>query len=190
MQIPFFGKIFIMSVLVSLSCGYALLEKRKYDSWKNHSPSLILKSMPHFKAYDIGTKNDVTGPEILAKFDRGLFVHFWGTWCVPCESELPELVDFARLYEDKGVGFVFLSVKDDEREIKKFLSRFKRNFPKNIAVVHDKEGMALNDFGTFKVPETYLFATDGTHLRKFVGPQNWAHPSYQNRIDIFLGDGP
>ena len=179
-----------MVSLVSLSYGYALLEKRKYDSWKNDRPPLILKSMPYFKAYDVEAKKDITGPEILSKFDRGLFVHFWGTWCAPCESELPELVDFARNYEGKGVGFVFLSVKDDEREIKKFLRRFKKNFPNNIAVVHDKEGIALSSFGTFKVPETYLFATDGTHLRKFVGPQNWGHSSYKDRMNMFLEKRP
>ena len=189
MQIPFFGKIFFMAALVSLSCGYALLEKRKYDSWKTGSPSLILKSMPYFKAYDVEAKREVSGHEILSQFDRGLFVHFWGTWCTPCEAELPELVDFARNYEDKGVGFVFLSVKDDEKEIKKFLRRFKKNFPKNIAIVHDKEGAALNTFGTFKVPETYLFAIDGTHLRKFVGPQNWRHSSSESRINMFLEQG-
>ena len=186
MNIPFFGKIFIMAFLISLACGYSFFERQKYEAWRNAIPAPILQFMPAFQAQDVYENREVSGQELLAAFDRGLFIHFWGTWCAPCEAELPELIDFAKHYEDKDVGFVFLAVKDDEREIRKFLRRFSQNFPNNIRALHDKEGASLKNFGTFKLPETYLFAKDSTHLKKFIGPQSWGHPSYIDQVNLFL----
>jgi thiol-disulfide isomerase/thioredoxin len=35
------------------------------------------------------------------------FVHFWGTWCPPCVSEMPDLAIVAQNYSDR-VGFIAL----------------------------------------------------------------------------------
>ena len=40
------------------------------------------------------------------------FVHFWATWCAPCEKELPDLLKFA-LNENKTITFLFISVNDE-----------------------------------------------------------------------------
>lgn len=185
MGIPFFGKLSLVALMVALALGFGLYERRKYDSWRVEGGEPILKNLPDFKAFALGG-GEIFGEDILNRFDRGLFVHFWGTWCAPCEAELPDLIDFARIYEDRGVGLVLLAVKDEESKIESFLKRFSQDFPQNILVVHDPGGQSLRDFGTVRVPETYLFRPDGQSVTKFVGPQDWGHPSYKRRVDLSL----
>ena len=175
-----------MVLMVSLAVVYALWERRKYEAWRDDYASLILKQMPSFTAKHLPGGRDLTGEDALAMFTNGLFVHFWGTWCAPCEAELPDLIDLARRYADKGVGFLLLSVKDEDEKIDKFLRRFKQDWPRNIIVAHDREGASLDVFGTVRVPETYLFKPNGESAAKFVGPQGWDGPSYRRRIDLAL----
>ena len=187
MGIPLFGKFSVVALMVSLALGFGLYERRKYESWRRGSLDPILKAMPDFRVEGIVPDGpEVVGEELLAAFERGLFVHFWGTWCGPCEAELPELIDFAREYEGRGVGLLLLAVKDEDTEIEKFMGRFRGDFPENIVVAHDREGLTLKEFGTVKVPETYLFRPNGQSVTKFVGPQNWGHASYKRRIDLSL----
>ena len=41
----------------------------------------------------------------------------------------------------------------------------------------------MDNFGTVKVPETYVFAKNAKALKKFVGPQSWGNKYFE---DILL----
>ncbi len=43
-----------------------------------------------------------------------VFLHFWGSWCAPCQVEFPELQELHDiLKEDEGVAFVFVQSRED-----------------------------------------------------------------------------
>ena len=84
-----------------------------------------------------------------------MFVHFWGTWCAPCEAELPEFVNFIQKNQDKGVKAILI-IQDEEAKNEKVLKKFWK-FP-SFTVLTDKSGRCNGRFGTVKVPETYLFS--------------------------------
>ena len=173
-------------IAVSIALFYALMERKKYESWKYTSDPLIIKQLPAFSIKSIDGTREIGHEELQSKFAKGFFVHFWGTWCAPCIPEIPELISFAKLYENKQVGFFIVAIRDEEKEINKFLQRFRSTLPDNIVLAHDKEGDILNDFGTVKLPETYLFRADGTALKKYVGAQDWNHPSYKDQVNLTL----
>jgi thiol-disulfide isomerase/thioredoxin len=53
---------------------------------------------------------------------RWTWVNFWAAWCVPCKEELPLLFRWQKALEGK-VRFRFVSLDDDERQLRDFLER-------------------------------------------------------------------
>jgi peroxiredoxin len=52
-------------------------------------------------------------------------INFWATWCGPCVTEFPELVEINRMYRHREFEFVSVSANfpDEKNEVLKFLSR-------------------------------------------------------------------
>jgi thiol-disulfide isomerase/thioredoxin len=162
---------------------YAQYEKNKYYSSNSTQNELVLKTLPDFNVVDIVSGSMVNSYEFV-KGTNGIFVHIWGTWCGPCEKEMPEFLKYAELVSGKGLKFLLVAVNDEEIKVKKFFGRF--TIPKNVTVVLDKENKVMDMLGTLKVPETFLFDRNGKHINKFVGPQEWLQESYQSRLDFWL----
>lgn len=179
-------KIFFIVVVISLTFLYARYERNKIEVLTSPDNLLILQQLPEFVAKDVATNTIVTDKTLLADNPPGLMVHFWGTWCAPCEAEFPEMLSFAKSLEESNVRILLLAVNDDEQAITKFLKRF-GELPKNTIVALDKNGESLERFGTVKVPETYYFNPAGKNLRKFVGPQEWEKPYYRDQVLRLLG---
>lgn len=179
--LTFSQKIFIIVAVISATFLYSAYEKSIYDQFVNKAPSLILKEMPDFTAINVDT-NEPISKESFSNGGSAVMVHFWGTWCAPCEAELPSFMSFSKKLEDKGVTILILAVNDEMKAVKKFLNRFSKNRPKNVLFGIDKDGLSLPLYGSVKVPETYLFSSNLRHLEKFVGPQDWEHKSYFDRV--------
>ncbi|MGZ3789058.1 MAG: TlpA family protein disulfide reductase [Bacteriovorax sp.] len=180
----FFSKLAFIFLVLGLTFFYAQYEKKKYYSFgDNLSNELVLKKLPDFSSVEISSGKAVNSYDYL-KGSNGLFVHIWGTWCGPCEKEMPEFLKYAQSVEAKNVKFLLVAVNDDEVKIKKFMGRF--SLPKNVLVVMDRENKVMDLFGTLKVPESFLFDSTGKHINKFIGPQEWAQESYKTRLDFWL----
>lgn len=163
---------------------YAQYERKKYYSYGENSPSeLVLKQLPSFNSVEVGTGKKISSIEFL-KGTSGVFVHIWGSWCAPCEKEMPEFLKYAESVKGKGVKFLLVAVNDEEMKIKKFMGRF--SIPQNVTIVMDKENIVMDLFGTLKVPESFLFDSNGKHINKFIGPQEWLQDSFKTRLDFWL----
>jgi thiol-disulfide isomerase/thioredoxin len=53
---------------------------------------------------------------------RWTWINFWAAWCVPCKQELPLLFGWQKKLAGK-VEFRFVSLDDDERQLRDFLGR-------------------------------------------------------------------
>ncbi|MFT6068583.1 MAG: thiol-disulfide isomerase/thioredoxin [Bacteriovoracaceae bacterium] len=179
--LTFIQKIFVIVAVLTATFLYSSYEKSKYDQFVNKAPSLILKEMPEFTAVDVDTDQPISR-ESFARANKAVMVHFWGTWCAPCEAELPSFMKFAKKMEDKNITVFILAVNDELKAVKKYLKRYSKDRPKNVLFGIDKEGVTLPLYGSVKVPETYLFSNKLRHLEKFVGPQDWEHRSYFDRV--------
>ncbi|RPJ73958.1 MAG: TlpA family protein disulfide reductase [Alphaproteobacteria bacterium] len=179
----FFSKLLIIFALMLLTYFYAQYEKNKYYSSAVTESELVLKTLPSFDSIEVFSGNNVSSSDLL-KGTSGLYVHIWGTWCAPCEKEMPEFLSYAEAVKAKGVKFILIAVNDDLIKVKKFMGRF--TIPENVKVVLNNQNVVMGLFGTLRVPETFLFNSSGKHINKFTGPQEWLQESYQTRLDFWL----
>jgi thiol-disulfide isomerase/thioredoxin len=175
---------FILAIIIA-TISYAIWEKQKYFSHEEDSSSLlVLKELPSFTVYSLDSQKITVNLNTLSN-TSGMFVHLWGTWCGPCEHEMPAFLIFADKVKSKGIKFYLIAVGDEVANVKKFLKKFPV-VPENVVIAIDLDNTIMDLFGTLKVPETFLFNSSGKHVNKFVGPQEWSQESYISRLDFLL----
>jgi thiol-disulfide isomerase/thioredoxin len=63
---------------------------------------------------------DALPADPLKSDERWNWVNFWAAWCVPCKEELPLLLGWQSSL-GKDLRFTFVSLDDDERQLRAFL---------------------------------------------------------------------
>jgi len=184
LKLSFPGKIFVVVVIICSTLLYSRYQKNKYIRLSADNAAPILTKLPNLNLEIINGKGVINTSALLGK-TQGVFAHLWGTWCAPCEAELPEFIKFAEKFKDKNVTFLLIAVNDDAKKIKKFIKRFGKLSP-HIKFVLDSENQAMDQFGSGKVPETYVFEGSGIFMERFLGPQNWEMETYLQRTKNFL----
>jgi cytochrome c biogenesis protein CcmG/thiol:disulfide interchange protein DsbE len=93
-------------------------------------------------------------------------VNFFATWCVPCQQEHPELVDFSGRHAARGdravVSVVF---NDPESVVEAFFARRGGDWP----VVIDDDGSRAVAYAVTQVPESVLVDPTGVVVGKVKG---------------------
>jgi peroxiredoxin len=114
---------------------------------------------------------------------RGKIVvlNFWATWCPPCIDEMPSLLQVQKSLQDKGVTVLAISVDDDANDYHKFLKDHAIDFltVREGGTAKSASGVispVANQYGTYKLPETYIIDRNGIIRRKFIGAVDWKQP--------------
>src|SRR5437588_7429528 len=80
---------------------------------------------------DLTLKN-AGGQKVRLSDLRGkpVVLNFWATWCVPCNAEMPMLVEMEKQYGGRGVVFIGASLDEvkTKSRIPEFLSEHKIGF--------------------------------------------------------------
>ena len=101
--------------------------------------------------------------------DDILFVNFWATWCAPCIEEFPEIEKMVRMYDERQVKFVTVSINNpDERPfVQKFLQK-QHAFNRNLLLDSTDSSDAVTALGSSDwkgaVPYTAIIGVDGKIL--------------------------
>ena len=107
--------------------------------------------------------------------------NLWGTWCLPCREELPELVELARVYADRPVVILGLAVESGTpEEIRAFLADFDADYPNWILGMDD----AVATFAAVGFPTTVIVDPQGWIRKELLGPQTVE--SLSEEIDALL----
>ena len=119
---------------------------------------------------------DVSGPTItgdtlsLSDF-RGkvLVLNVWGSWCVPCRAEAPDLASGSTATYDQGVRFVGIDVRDNPAAARAFERTYAITYPS----FDDSSGKVLAQFtGVIPisaVPSTIFVDTEGRIAARNIG---------------------
>jgi len=105
-------------------------------------------------------------------------LHFWAKWCAPCAEEIPHLVNFASIAQEKLNGLKVLAVSLDESlEISKtILPGQGASLPSNFMLLLDAQHTVAEGLGSYQYPETYFYDPQGQVIEKWVGAQKWDTP--------------
>jgi len=104
--------------------------------------------------YDLRFKDSAGKPISLSEL-RGkvVLLHFWGSWCPPCQRELPELLKLQQaLRKSTDIKMVLLQVREDFATSRKAIARQRLN-------------LQLHDSGSKDSRDESLSLADGTMLK-------------------------
>ncbi len=100
-------------------------------------------------------------------------VNFWATWCGPCVTEFPDLVEINRMYRNRDFEFVTVSANypDEQPEVLKFLTKQQASNRNLILASKDKTKLieAFDKDWRGALPYTVLLDRKGQVLWKEEG---------------------
>jgi peroxiredoxin len=156
------------------------------------SAVMIVRLVPYFREYNVEAGDRAPSFNLTAEDGSGLrledyrgkfvLLNFWATYCVPCVDELPSLNGLYEELKDEGLVVLGVSVDTDDEGYKAFLRQHRVTFP----VVRDPEWTVALQYGTSKIPETYLIDKEGVVRRKYVNSQEWQHPEIVNYLQSLM----
>jgi thiol-disulfide isomerase/thioredoxin len=112
--------------------------------------------------------------DLAARTGKGLILHFWATWCAPCQEEMPGLVKFVKdTKADRNVEFLAVSVDTDWKVVDAWL---KARGITDLPLALDPNGDTAHVVGTDKYPETWFVLPTGEVLRRALGAEDWNDP--------------
>ena len=132
----------------------------------NYIPQVIdKKNVPNFEAKVFSTNTYIDSKKI---FNENIFyiVNIWASWCVPCRTEHPLLMELSK---NQAVKLIGLNYRDNLINAKNFINEFGNPYSK---ILIDSEGTLSVEFGAYGVPETFLISKNKKIIKKFIGPIN------------------
>ena len=114
-------------------------------------PAIEGLGVPGLKAADL-RQGDVT------------VVNIWASWCVPCRTEHPLLLDLSKRSDFKLVG---INYKDESENARRFLGSLGQPYRATGA---DEKGRSAVDWGVYGVPESFVVDGKGVIRYKWIGP--------------------
>jgi len=96
---------------------------------------------------------------------RPHLVNVFGSWCLPCMAEAPQLKQIA----DARVPVVGIAVRDKPEALQRFLGRYGNPFR---AIGADDASQVMMAMGSSGVPESFVVDGQGRILQQQIGPIN------------------
>ena len=155
----------LLPLLLFIGLAALLFAGVRMNSGKDTSaiPSpLIGKPVPTFSLPVLGEPGRmVTDQDLLG---APYLLNVWGSWCVNCRVEHPQITALARSGRIRVIGYDYKDAPDDAQ---RWLQEYGNPYSLIIA---DEEGRAALDWGIYGAPESFLVDARGMIVWKTVGP--------------------
>ncbi|QTM98362.1 redoxin domain-containing protein [Sediminibacillus dalangtanensis] len=129
---------------------------KSHQEVQNPSPEAPSFQLPTLAGH-IVNKEDFQG--------KALMVNFWGSWCEPCQREMPVLEAASRQYRDSQI--VFLTVNAGEN--KQIVESFSEENNLQLPILLDKGQKLMDKYQVNYLPSTYFIDANGKIVNRHVG---------------------
>ncbi len=132
--------------------------------------------------FSITTLTGETLDQTVFSDHKLIMVNYWATWCGPCVSEIPDLVQISNDYADKGFALVgVLSGDDDIEGAQQFIADQGMTYP----VVLPEDIFLDYTNGMYAIPTTLFFDSTGKQVgNTVVGAKSYE--DWTGLIDLLL----
>ncbi|WP_141433380.1 thiol-disulfide oxidoreductase ResA [Bacillus sp. 03113] len=152
----------LIRTIILLLLGAAVIYTL-YANWTKEEAATVSvgKKAPDFVLVDMGGNqhrlSDYQG--------QGVLLNFWGTWCKPCEKEMPYLDSGFQKFKEQGVQVLAVNVGESELAVQQFIDQYKLSFP----VVIDSDNQVQTAYGINPLPITFLIDKNGVMVKSYTG---------------------
>lgn len=99
---------------------------------------------------------------------KGVIINFWGTWCKPCEKEMPALESTYKEYKNKNVEIIGVNLEESNIAVKTYVDRKDLSFP----ILLDKDGQVRDIYNVSTIPSSFFINEEGKIVKEYVGQMN------------------
>ncbi|PKF88788.1 thiol-disulfide oxidoreductase [Bacillus sp. BA3] len=144
----------ISRTIILLLLGAALVFALYTNFTKDKNESLKKGSdAPNFVLTDMEGKEH----KLSDYKGKGVFLNFWGTYCKPCEYEMPYMENQYKNFKDQGVEILAVNVGESDYAVNNFITKHDLTFP----VMIDKGREVENAYRVDILPVTFLVDKEG-----------------------------
>lgn len=128
------------------------------------------------------TLKDLNDKEVNLKDFSGkvVLVNFWATWCDPCRTEIPWLIELQKKYGDQGFEVLGVSMDDEGKKVVQPFVEKERfdvngqklgmNYPILIGDSDAADKFLGGIGGIVGLPTSVLVSRDGKRVKTTIGP--------------------
>ncbi|MFJ7363729.1 thiol-disulfide oxidoreductase ResA [Peribacillus frigoritolerans] len=144
----------ISRTIILLLLGAALVFALYTNFTKDKNESLRKGSdAPNFVLTDMEGKEH----KLSDYKGKGVFLNFWGTYCKPCEYEMPYMENQYKSFKDQGVEILAVNVGESDYAVNNFITKHDLTFP----VMIDKGREVENAYRVDILPVSFLVDKEG-----------------------------
>jgi len=154
----------VVAVLTLIGCGKGMQNQgTKETSSAAPETSLQIPTM------------EGTSASIEQYKGKVVLVNFWATWCAPCRTEIPWLIEFNEKYGPKGLVILGIAMDDEGNKVVQPYVRDRRfdvnGHPEamNYQILLGNSKIAEKFGGILGMPTSMLYSRDGRKIKTIVG---------------------
>ena len=152
----------ILLSLINQSCAEVQYHPNIVKVKKKAEAALSQKEGEMFKDFAVEFNGKTIRLSDYVGRGKYVLVDFWASWCSPCRQEIPNLIALYEKYKDKEFLVLGVAVQDKIEDSQKAISDMQIPYPQIL----NSEKIATNIYGIDALPETILFAPDGTIIAR------------------------
>jgi cytochrome c biogenesis protein CcmG, thiol:disulfide interchange protein DsbE len=151
-----------LAVAAVVALFVVLLATRSPISDKVTRSPLLGREAPEFSGTSLLGGDEVSLASLRAQ-NKFVLVNFFGSYCIPCRKEHPELIAIAKAHPN-DLSIVSITFDDNNDDARDYFTKNGGTWP-----LLDLPRIAV-DYGVAKIPETFLIDPNGIVLSKASGP--------------------